>query len=246
MTHSNLGNILFQKGRVDEAIAHYKMALEVMPTFAQAHYNLGNILLQREQVGEAISHFQKALEIHPDFAEVHGNLGWIFLQQGRVDEAIAHFQKVLELQPGDAMAHNNLASALLQKGQVREAIAHYQTVLELQPNNARALSDLAWVLASCPEASIRNGLKAIELAKQANQLSGGQDPTMLCTLAAAYAEGGRFAEAITVAQEALLLATAHNNAALVNTLRAGIELYQAGTPFRDPSLTATPAHLGEP
>jgi tetratricopeptide (TPR) repeat protein len=136
------------------------------------------------------------------------------------------------------MAHNYLADALLQKGQVREALAHYQRSLEIQPDKARILSRLAWALATCPEATIRNGAKAVELAQRANQLSGGQDPLILRSLGAAYAEGGRYAEAITTARQALSLATAQSNTALINELGAQIGLYQAGSAFRDPGLAA--------
>jgi hypothetical protein len=75
------------------------------------------------------------------------------------------------------------------------------------------------------------------LAKQADQLSGGRNPAILTTLAAGYAEAGRFPEAITTAQRALQLATAQTNAAVPNTLQLQIQLYQAGSPFRDSSLT---------
>jgi Flp pilus assembly protein TadD len=74
----------------------------------------------------------------------------------------------------------------------------------------------------------------MKLTQQANQLSGGQDPMILRALAAAYAENGRFAEAVATARQALQLAAGQNNAALANTLQAQLGFYQAGTPFRDP------------
>jgi hypothetical protein len=85
--------------------------------------------------------------------------------------------------------------------------------------------------------SVRNGAQAVELAQQANQLSGGQAPAIIGTLAAAYAEVGRFPDAMTTAQKALVLATTQNNTALANALRMQIGFYQAGSPFRDISLT---------
>jgi Flp pilus assembly protein TadD len=159
---------------------------------------------------------------------------------------MAHFQTVLTIQPDFALAHNNLAVALLRKGHGREAVAQYQTSLELQPDDARTLSDLAWVLATWPEASVRNGVRAMELAQRANQLSGGQDSLSFEALAAAYAEGGRFAEAIVTVQQALQLATAQNDAALVNTLQAQLGCYQTGSPFRDAGQTDAPAHPNRP
>jgi Flp pilus assembly protein TadD len=150
-----------------------------------------------------------------------------------VDEAAVHFQKAVEIQPDFAEAHINLGSALLQKGQVREALAHCRAALKIQPDNPDTLSNLAWVLATWPDASVRNGTEAIELAQRANQLSGSKDSMTLRALAAAYAEGGRFAESVTAARRALQLADAQSNAALADALRSEIKLYQTGSPFRD-------------
>ena len=122
---------------------------------------------------------------------------------------------------------------LLKQGRWREAIDHYQAALAIQPDDAYALNNLAWVLATCPEASARNGSKAVELAQQAEQLSKRSNPSILGTLAEAYAEAGRFPEATTTAQRALELASTQTNNPQVPTLRARIRLYQARIPFRD-------------
>jgi len=96
---------------------------------------------------------------------------------------------------------------------------------------------MAWVLATGPEASVRNGAQAIELAQRANQLSGGQDPLILRTLAAAYAESGRFAEAITTAQQALRLAVSSPTPCKPACFDPSYKLYHAGSPLRDPGPT---------
>ena len=101
------------------------------------------------------------------------------------------------------------------------------------PDHPYLLSNLAWVLATCPEASARNGARAVELAEQARRLSGDKDPVLLGTLAAAYAEAGRFADAVATAQRALELVCAQANTAQTETLRARLELYRSGSPFRD-------------
>jgi tetratricopeptide (TPR) repeat protein len=229
--HYNLGTALLQKDNVDEAIAHFQMVLQIKPDFAEAHYNLGNALLKMGKVDEAISHFQKALQIIPDYAKAHNNLGTALLQKGKVDEAISHFQKALQIIPDYAKAHNNLGNALLQKGKVDEAISHYQKALQINPDYAEAQNNLAWVLATCPQASLRNGNKAVELALRANQLAGDGNPAVLGTLAAAYAEAGRFPEAVATAQRALQLAGTQSNTGLADVLRSQMKLYQAGLPF---------------
>jgi tetratricopeptide (TPR) repeat protein len=134
----SLGNALIQKGRVDEAIAHYQNALRILPGYAQVHNNLGNALLQEGKVDEAISHFQRALENKANYAEARYNLGNAFLQKGKVDEAISHLQKALQIRPGFAEAHFNLGNAFLKKGKVDEAISHLQKALQIRPGFAEA------------------------------------------------------------------------------------------------------------
>jgi tetratricopeptide (TPR) repeat protein len=108
-----------------------------------------------------------------------------------------------------------------------------QKVLVTDPNDPEAQKNMAWVLATWPEARIRDGAKAIELAERANQLVKGQDPIITLTLAAAYAEAGRFPDAIRTAEAASQLATDSGNVALAKGIRAHIELYRSGHPFRD-------------
>jgi tetratricopeptide (TPR) repeat protein len=233
--HNNLGSALMQKGRVDEAIVQYQKALETDPDSAQTHNNLGNALFQKGRVDEAIVHFQQALEINPDFADAHNNLGNALLQKGRVDEAIVHYQKALQIKPDSAQTHNNLGDALLQKGKVDEAIVHYQKALEIKPDYPAAKNNLAWVLATAPQTSLRDGSRAVELAQQADQLAGGENPMILRTLAAAYAETGRFDDAVRSAKRAMELARAAGRSDIVEWLNGELKLYEAGLPFHQES-----------
>ena len=192
------------------------------------------VLLQKGHVDEAIARFQTALSARPDYAPAHSNLGMALFQLGRVDEAIAHFRNALNAYSTVADIHNNLGAALVQKGQPEEAVAHYQKALELKPDYPGACNNFAWVLATSPQASIRNGSRAVQLARQANQLAGGGNLVILRTLAAAYAEAGRFPEAIETANQALQLATAQGQSAWAEALQKETRLYQAGSPLRDP------------
>jgi Flp pilus assembly protein TadD len=221
---------------VDQAIQEFQQTLELHPDDAQAHYDLGVALRQKGQVDEAIFEFQKAAGIRPDFAEARNNLGNCLLQKGRVEEAVTHLNKALEIQPDYAQAHYNLGNALLQKGQVDEAILQFQRLLALQPESAearRSLANIAWRLATSPNPSLRNGTKALELARKTDQLAGGNDPMLAAILAAAYAEAGRFDQAVTAARRALQLATGQNNTAMVSAIQAQLNGYQVGSPFRD-------------
>jgi len=230
--HFSLGAALLQKGKADEAITEYQLGLKVDPDNALAHNNLGNALLQKGRVDEAITQFQWALEIEPGAVIAHFCLGNALLQKGRADEAITQYQETVRLQPDFALARENLATAFLQTGRVGQAIAEYQQSLQINPANPSFQIDLAWLLATAPEASLRNGAKAMELVRQANSLTGGDNPIVLRTLAAACAETGRFSEAVETAQHALRLAEAQTNAALAGALQAELKLYQTNSPLR--------------
>jgi tetratricopeptide (TPR) repeat protein len=238
MAHNNLGfDLLTREGQVEEAIAHCRKALEIKPDYAEPHHNLGLAFFQQGRLDEAVSQYQQALEIKPDLTPAHFNLGIIFFQQGRLNEAITHYQKVLETKPNNAVAHNNLGLSFFLVGRMGEAISQYQKALEIKPDYAEAQKNLAWVFATCPQAALRNGNKAVELAERANQLAGGDDLLILRALAAAYAEAGRFSEAVETAQRALPLAEAQSNTMLAGQLKAQLKLYQSGNPFHSHAQT---------
>ncbi|MGA3285386.1 MAG: tetratricopeptide repeat protein, partial [Verrucomicrobiota bacterium] len=153
------------------------------------------------------------------------------LQIGRLDEAITQFQRSLEIQQNYS-AYYNLGRAFRQKRMAAEAMACYEKAVELQPQFIPAQIDLAWMLATWPEPSVRNGGKAVALAEQANQFSKDKDPLILRTLAAAYAEAGRFPEAVVTAKQALALAVTQSNTGLTNVLQTEIGLYQTNSPCR--------------
>ena len=231
--YNNLGYALLEMGRVNESFPHLQKALELEPNRATIHFNLGNALLQSGLVDEAIVQLEKATEIDPTYVPAYSNLGHALLIKGRVDESLASLQKALEIDPNYISAHFNLANTLLQMGRGDEAVSHLQFVLTIDPDDAEAQKNMAWVLATCPEARIRDGAKAVELAERANQLTKGQNPIMVVTLAAAYAEVGRFPDATKTAEEALRLANDSGNVALAEGIRGHIQLYRSGHPFRD-------------
>ena len=243
---SNLGGALLQQGHPGEAVVQFQKALEITPNDPVTRYNLGSALLKSGRVDEAITQFQGVLDIRSDFPEACSKLGSALLQNGRVDEALAQFRRAVQLNPSLANVQSDLGTLLLQKGWVDEAVAHYQAALALQPANALFLNNLAWVLATCPVASIRNGAKAVELAQQAERITKAGNPAILGTLGAAYAEAGRFPEALRTAQHALELATAQTNAAQAEMLRANIALFQAGSPFHEAGQTNGSRNLNHP
>jgi tetratricopeptide (TPR) repeat protein len=238
--HNNLGAALADRGRIDEAVAEYQKALEIDPQFAKAHSNLGIALTRKGRFDEAITHYRKAAEISPHEAEFHYNLGNALARQGRLDEALAEYRETLSIKPDHANARFNLGVALCQQGKVSEGIAQLREVIRLQPDNILALNQLASILATDPGASIRNGAQAVELAERAAKLTAGREPVVLDTLAAALAEAGRFPEAVKTAEQALDLASRQRNAALADTLRTRIKMYQNNVPYRDAEQAISP------
>ncbi len=237
----NLGNALFQKGNVDEAIIQYQKAVQINPDNAAAHNNLGYVLLQQGKVDEAIAHFQEALQIKPDYAGACYNLGHALRQKGKVDEAIIQYQKALQIKPDYAEAWYNLGNALLQQGKVDEAIAHYQQALQIKPDFPEVLKNLAWLLATCPDAHIRDGVQAVKYAGRACELTHYGVTTLVGTLAAAYAEAGRYDEAIAAAQKACALATAAGEEELLEKNQKLLALYQAHQPYHEADGKVVPA-----
>jgi len=212
-------------------------ALAVTSNNDVAKNNLGIVFLQKGNLDEAISLLQAAVDLRPENSPAHENLAKALLQKGQVTDALVHYRRLLELQPDNIEVHNIVGTVLIQQGQAREAVEEWQKVLAIQPDNGNAMSNLAWVFATSPDDSLRDGAKAVQLAEQAMRISGGRIPIIFRTLAAAYAENGRFSEAIQTAQRGIELANSRGNSGLATELQSNIVLYQERQPLRDPSLT---------
>ena len=247
VAHTNLGMLLMDRGQLDDALSHFQTALEIRSgsgvhphydlSLALIHGDVGNALARKGRLDEAITHLRKAVELQPDYADAHYNLGTALFQKGQIDEAIGEWQTTLSIRPNDAGAHTSLGNALVQKGSLREAMGHYESALDISPRSILPLNNLAWLLSTCPDARFRNGARAVELAQRAVEFSGGQNPVFIRTLAAAYAEFGRFDDAIETARRAAEVANAQGIPALANNLQLDVDLYRTGTPLRDSSLT---------
>ena len=113
-------------------------------------------------------------------------------------------------------------------------MAQYREALRLNPNLARALNNLAWMLAASPDDDLRNGAEAVRLAERACELTHDGEPLFIGTLAAAYAEAGRFPEAVTTAEKAAQLATSAGLKKVAEKNQQLLELYRAGKAYHEP------------
>lgn len=201
-----------------------------------AHMNLGIILTAQGRSSEAEVHLRKALELNPPEVDsvsgIHLDLGQVLRQQRRLDEAIEEFQESIRLS-ADFRAYDAIASIQHQRGEMREAIANYRKAMELAPNSPVALANAAWILATAADQSLRDGSEALKLSLRANKLSGGVDPFTLHALAAAYAEKGRYPEAIETARRSLAFAAESQLRDLASQLRSEIALYERDLPVRE-------------
>ena len=241
VAHNNLGYLCVGRGELDKAMSHYEAASKIRSGKLNPHYNLatafiemnlGDILARKGQPDEAMVHFEQAIKLQPDYAEAYYNRGNVLYTRGRNDEAIADFERALQIQPNDANAHTALGNALLRKGALKEAIAHYNQAIALAPEDPHSRSNLAWVLATSNDASIRDGAKAVELAQQAVSISGGRELLFFRALAAAYAETGRFSEAIGVIRQAVAIARMQGKTGLADLLEEDVLLYRGQRPLR--------------
>jgi len=231
--HNHLGSMRIAQGRIDQAIAHYVEAIRIKPHYADAHNNLGVALSKRGDMGRAFEHYQRALGIRPDHVEAQFNLGVALTGLGRLDQAAVCYGEVLRLDPNHVKAHNNLAMLLAKRDRTTEAIAHYERAITLQPDWPEPLNNLAWLLATHPDAKVRRGAEAVELARKACALTRHEQPEFLDTLAAGWAEAGRFDQAIAVARQAIELATRSGLETLAGRIRERLRLYESSRPFRE-------------
>ncbi len=233
--HYNLGLLHERQGKLAAAIESYREAAQCQPYHAEANNNLGALLQQEGRLDEAVACFAQALRARPDFAEAHFNLGIILEHQGWKDRAIACYTAAVRCKPGFAEAHFNLANSLARQGEMEKAIKHHQEAARLKPDWVDALNNLAWILATYPDARFRNGPQAVDLAIRAVELTRTNYPAALDTLAAAYAETGRFNDAAATAKQAIRLAESLREKPLVDEFAARLQLYENSRPFHTSS-----------
>jgi tetratricopeptide (TPR) repeat protein len=234
---------LEEKGDNDAALEIWKKAVAMEPGNAKAQNGLGISLYVHGQSQEAFEHLRQAIGINPLSVESHYVLGKFMLDQGHAEQALPEFQTALNIRPRFATGEEGLARVYESLGNYAEALSHWRKARAIDPNLVSAALGIAWLRATAPDASVRNGAEAVSLAENANNLAPSADPEALDALAAAYAENGQFAQAIASATNARDLAASKGNARLETAIRGRLLLYKGNKPFRSerPAYTAHPA-----
>jgi tetratricopeptide (TPR) repeat protein len=189
-------------------------------------FEAGLLAMRAHQPDEAIPSFSRWLAGHPDDALVLQNIAEAYLESNDIPAALKHFDAVSQLQPKNAGPLRKRARIYhLQLHDYGKAVAEYRKVTQLTPTDATAWNSLAWIQATCPEASVRDGKEAVECAKRACAVR--KTPMFIETLAAAYAESGDFDEAVKIQTEALRTRGFFRSAEQLRRLQARLELYRS-------------------
>jgi tetratricopeptide (TPR) repeat protein len=231
--YNNLGLALAMQGKIDEAIGDFSKAIELDPAYASAEANLGHALLSTRTIRMRLFRTcgrQSNLRRRARRSTITWGKPWG--ETSQTDEAITNFERALQLSPSLVEAHYYLGVALAMKGRRAEGLAHWRQALLKEPDNVQVLNEIAWVLATAPEAALRNGSEAVSLAEHAVKLTSAREPVVLGTLAAAYAETGRYGQATETEQRAADLAARQGNAPLAESLNQRLTLFERKTPIR--------------
>ena len=250
--HGNLGGVLVGQGRLGEALEHFQLAVEHAKQFeeqilpflqagdrprisARLRLQTAQVLELLERDAEAEKWYRSALDTEPNNADLRLYLAKYLIEHGNAPEAIRHVERILESQTQHFEALILLGDAYRAQRRFAEAHLHYRlagAAAEKPADRIRATGTLARFLATCPDDKLRNGEEAVALAEQLNTVLQGQDPVMLDTLAAAYAEVGRYDNAVRTAEEALGLARELGLQDLAQQIEQRLGAYRARQPWR--------------
>ena len=228
---SNLASALANQNRLEEAFAHCRQATLLRPDYAPAYRNLGLLYGKQNKWPEASQNLARAIALGWKTALAYATLSQTLALEGKTGEAIAAAQTAVQLEPTLAEAHYQLGLLQANTRKTAAALPHLQEAVRLRPDWPPPLAQLAWLLATEPEATYRNGTRSVELAERAVSLTQRKDAQLLNILAAAYAEAGRYPEAIRTAEEAIPLATTAKQAGLARAIQRNLQLYRIGQPF---------------
>jgi len=224
--HCALGDAFLAQDRLPEAAAQFAEARRLSPENSEALTGLGRALADQGKFAEAQGPFQEVVRLCPTNAMAQLNLANTLLMSGQTNPAQVAFHEASRLEPDLARKNLEAGVKLAAQGQLDAAVVRLRTALNLAPENPEAMVKLSWILATRPEPGARNGPEAVRLAERACQLNGGKDSRFWTTLAAAYAETGRLAEAVTSGEKALELAQAAGDQAAAGACQARLKTYR--------------------
>jgi tetratricopeptide (TPR) repeat protein len=237
--HYRLGYILCLQKKWPEAGVQFGEALRLNPDNPYAHKYLGDTLVAREKFDEAGTEYATALQLRPDDVVIREAMA-LLVKKAETAKALTSLYETLKSQP-TAEAHARIAVLRTTQGEFQDALEHYLAALRLKPDSPEVLNNLAWLLATCPDGHIRDGTQAVKHAGRACELTHYHMTPFVGTLAAAYAEAGRFDDAISTAQKACTLATESGDQDLLKRNQELLALYQSHQPYHERPAKVIPA-----
>ncbi len=231
---SGLGTVAAKRGAYDQAIERYRGAIALEPQRAEYHFNLGHALSQAGRLPEAEGTFRETLRIRPTYVDAWWILGATLVRQERWDEATSAYAKMIELDPKRAYVPIEFGSVLATRGRHAKAVELLRGVLQRVPDSKIAANNLAWLLATAPDDGIRDAAEAVRLAEALCPPGEPCPPGALDTLAAAYAEAGRFDDAVRTMKQAISgVSQSAPEGDPADALRRRLELYEKHTPYHE-------------
>ena len=222
---------LTRKGMYDEAMQDCDMAILLNPNASRAYEFRGVIFGKIGKTDKCIADYTKAIELDPKDGWHYQSRALEFFKKDDYTNAIADFEKAAEITPElsqDAFFMSSRGFCRSKLGAFENGIEDCKKAVHLDTNNVMALNNLAWLLAIAPDIKLRDGKKAVEYAKRANEITESKDPYILGTLAAAYAESGDFGEAVKWEKKSIIAKLPEKEISLAHEM---LSLFEQAKPY---------------
>lgn len=224
----NRGVLRAQTGQFEPAFDDFNLTIQYNPKFAKAYSNRAALFVVAGNLPAALDDFAHAIELDPNLAVAHRGRARACHQLSRLEEALDHYGAAVQLTPNDAYAIAGKADLLTDLGRYVDAAKGYDRAIKLDPQSVNAVRGSAWLLATCPDSSVRNAKLATERAKLAIQLDGTEEAVSLDTLAAALASAGDYSAAMQTMRQAIQIAPSDER----DVYQDRLKLYQKAKPYR--------------
>jgi tetratricopeptide (TPR) repeat protein len=215
--------------KLEQALEDVQQALTLDPGSVEARRMRAQLLAAAGKIEQAVTEFETLRDARPDDVEIVMAMAMMYSEAGRTDDAIKTYGEVLAVDAKQWRALRGRADVYLNRGEQAKALADYLAAEKIVPDNSGVLNNLAWLLATSPESSLRDGPKAIRLATKACEVTQYERAHILSTLAAAYAETGDYKTAIKWSQKAVERSDGNE----LPQLKEELASYKEGRPWRE-------------
>ncbi|MBX3414748.1 MAG: tetratricopeptide repeat protein [Pirellulales bacterium] len=231
------GRVLVKQKKFESALEQFREAVRLAPNEAVSHQLLGTMLFDMGRYDEAVPELTKSLELNPEKGDAQATLGRVQARLGNYAESEAAYAAAIRLDAENPAYRYELGNVLLMQNKFSEAIGSLREALRLRPDWPDAVNVLAWILSTNADDSLRNGAEAVELLERAQKNTEPDSIALMAlldTLAAAYAEVGRYDDAVKVQQQSIDLAKKLNVEKTLPGMELRLQQYQDRQPYRDP------------